>query len=108
MDAESGAFSDRGIEVDGAKMVFDDLITDRKPEARTFADFLRRKERLEYPCSIGFLDATTGIMHGDTDTVGCFVIAGGYVEVAAGGHAIGSIVRKIENHLRNFVLIHTS
>src|SRR5215831_5528344 len=89
-------------------MVFDNLVADRKAEAGTLSDFLRRKERLKYASSIGFLDPAPGVMHSDTDPVGRFIIASGYVEVASGRHAIGGIVRKIENHLSDFVLIHTS
>ena len=66
-----------------SKMVFDDLIANRKAETCTFADFFRREERLENTSAVGFFDAASGVMDRYADPVARFLIARRDVEIAA-------------------------
>src|SRR5215467_11729435 len=103
--AERRSFPERSIELDRAEMLFHDLVADRKPESCAFAYFFRREERFEDASAVRFVDAGAGIAHRNADPVQAFVVLRGNGELASRGHAVGRIVRQIENDLRDLVFI---
>src|SRR5690242_949130 len=97
VNAERRSFSERSIEFDRAAMVFDNLVADREAKSCALADFFRSEKRFEDASTVGFLDPASGIAHRNTDPLGAFIIPRRNVELASRGHAVGGIVREVEN-----------
>src|SRR5215467_3904572 len=106
VNTEGRSCSERSIEFDRAVMVFDDLVADRESQPCALAYFFRGEERFEDASAVGFLDPAAGVADRNADTVGAFIALRRNVELASRGHAIGGIVRKVENDLGDLVFIH--
>src|SRR5262245_24341238 len=105
VDAERRSTADDGIELHRTHVVFDDFVTDRKPEPGALADFLRGKERLENSCSIGLADAEPRVMNLDANTVGFIFVECPDRKITAIRHAVDRVVGEVQDDLRDLVFI---
>src|SRR5512139_569933 len=112
VNAEGCAFTGFAFDKNGAVMLFNGSITHRQPEARTFADLLRSKERLEDPSQGFFLYSQASVRNGDESvsswrrqTIFCLrallhdFLAGRDAQTSPIGHCITGIGRQVHQHL---------